>query len=179
MPLGRVHETFNLAVLAGLGAYAFFREGEALWANREALAFALAYLVGTFLLSPDLDLAERDVRPAKRWGLLRVLWWPYGLLFRHRGLSHTWVVGPLTRLGYLLLLLGLLGLLGKALASLLGLGLGFDLALGWPKEVYLAALLGYYLSQWLHLALDGIPPGLSLRPRRKARRAARRPRDRA
>lgn len=111
MPSGRVHEAINLTAL-GLGSLAYLALGGSP-ERPEALAFALAYLAGTFLLSPDLDLAEKEVRSRRRWGLLGVLWRPYGWLFRHRGLSHTWVLGPLTRLGYLVGLLGLLGFLAR------------------------------------------------------------------
>jgi uncharacterized metal-binding protein len=114
------------------------------------LAFALAYLAGTYLLSPDLDLAEKGVRAGRRWGVLRLLWRPYGWLFRHRGLSHTWVLGPLTRLAYL--------------------GVDWDLRPpSWPKEALGWGLLGYYLSQWLHLLADGIWPDHDLRQLRRPR----------
>lgn len=133
-----------------------------------ALAFALAYLAGTFFLTPDLDLAERGVRAVGRWGVLGVLWRPYGRLFRHRGLSHTWVLGPLTRLGYLAGLLYLLYLGAREVLAFLGV----TWRLGpwvWSKEVVWAALLGYYLSQWLHLAADGIWPDHDLKRLKRPR----------
>lgn len=92
MPSGRVHETINLTVLGG-GVVAYLVYGGSPGEPR-ALALALAYLAGTFLLSPDLDLAEKGTRSQRRWGPLGLLWRPYGRLFRHRGLSHTWVLGP-------------------------------------------------------------------------------------
>ncbi|WP_041433879.1 metal-binding protein [Thermus sp. CCB_US3_UF1] len=166
MPSGRVHEAINLTVLGG-GAAAYLAQGGSPEAP-EALAFALAYLAGTFLLSPDLDLADKGVRAQRRWGVLGVLWKPYGWLFRHRGLSHTWVLGPLTRLGYLLGLLWGLGALLQGLA--LSLGVGFAPRLpSWPKEVWGYALLGYYLSQWLHLVADGIWPDHDLKRLRRPR----------
>ncbi|MCS7217849.1 MAG: metal-binding protein [Thermus sp.] len=166
MPSGRVHEAINLTVLGG-GAAAYLAQGGSAEAP-EALAFALAYLAGTFLLSPDLDLADKGVRAQRRWGVLGVLWKPYGWLFRHRGLSHTWVLGPLTRLGYLLGLLWGLGALAQGLA--LSLGVGFAPWLpSWPKEVWGYALLGYYLSQWLHLVADGIWPDHDLKRLRRPR----------
>ncbi|MEN2981366.1 MAG: metal-binding protein [Thermus sp.] len=166
MPSGRVHEAINLTVLGG-GAAAYLAQGGSPEAP-EALAFALAYLAGTFLLSPDLDLADKGVRAQRRWGVLGVLWKPYGWLFRHRGLSHTWVLGPLTRLGYLLGLLWGLWALAQGLA--LSLGVGFAPRLpSWPKEVWGYALWGYYLSQWLHLLADGIWPDHDLKRLRRPR----------
>ncbi|RIH88584.1 hypothetical protein Mlute_00545 [Meiothermus luteus] len=170
MPSGRVHEAINLSVL-GLAAAAY-------WAYREelalpepvAVAFVGSYLVGTFLITPDLDLAERRVRSKGRWGWLGWLWVPYGWMFSHRGLSHTWIVGPLTRLLYL----GVVGLaLGWATLALAGyLRLGFDLRASLrapPQEVVWALVMGYYTSQWLHLLADGIwPDPIPLgRPRRR------------
>ncbi|WP_022798972.1 metal-binding protein [Thermus islandicus] len=170
MPSGRVHEAINLTAL-GMGGIAFLAYGGSP-EEPGALAFALAYLAGTFLLSPDLDLAEKGVRAQGRWGLLGLLWRPYGWLFRHRGLSHTWILGPLTRLGYLAALLAVLGFAVGELARFLGVGLPLSFSLGqagWGKEVWGLALLGYYLSQWLHLVADGIWPDHDLRRLKRPR----------
>jgi uncharacterized metal-binding protein len=166
MPSGRVHEAVNLTVL-GAGALAYLAQGGSPEEPR-ALAFALAYLAGTYLLSPDLDLAEKGVRAGRRWGVLRLLWRPYGWLFRHRGLSHTWVLGPLTRLAYRG---GVVWVLAFPLGRLLAyLGVDWDLRPpSWPKEALGWGLLGYYLSQWLHLLADGIWPDHDLRQLRRPR----------
>ncbi|SDF11941.1 Uncharacterized metal-binding protein [Thermus arciformis] len=166
MPSGRVHEALNLTAL-GLGSLAYLALGGSPEDPR-ALAFALAYLAGTFLLSPDLDLAEKEVRARRRWGLLGLFWRPYGWLFRHRGLSHTWVLGPLTRLGYLG---GLLALLGFLVQGVLGFW-GVEVRLRPPSfglEALGFGLLGYYLSQWLHLVADGIWPDHDLKRLRRPR----------
>jgi len=118
-----------------------------------------SYLLGTFLITPDLDLAEQQVRAKGRWGWLGWLWVPYGWMFAHRGLSHTWLIGPLTRLLYL----GAVGLvvfwLCGAIMSYLGLDISLQAQLkAPPQEVFWALVLGYYTSQWLHLIADGIWP---------------------
>lgn len=59
----------------------------------------LGFWSSVLLLSPDIDLKQS--LPAKSWGLLRYLWYPYHRLFRHRGLSHWPVFGTLSRLIYL------------------------------------------------------------------------------
>jgi len=166
MPSGRAHEAINLTAL-GLGGIAYLAYG-GVPEDPRALAFALGYLGGTFLLSPDLDLAERGVRAQGRWGFLGFLWRPYGWLFRHRGLSHTWVLGPLTRLGYLLALLFLLYALLQGTLAFLGASLTLALP-SLPPGVLLWGLLGYYLSQWLHLLADGIWPDHDLRRLRRPR----------
>jgi len=118
-----------------------------------------SYLLGTFLITPDLDLAEQQVRAKGHWGWLGWLWVPYGWMFAHRGLSHTWLIGPLTRLLYL----GAVGLvvfwLCGAIMSYLGLDISLQAQLkAPPQEVFWALVLGYYTSQWLHLIADGTWP---------------------
>ena len=73
----------------------------------------LAFLVGGLWLSPDLDTRSN---PTRRWGPLRLLWWPYRRLLRHRSLlSHSPLLGTAGRLLYLLaLVLGLHGMTNGA-----------------------------------------------------------------
>jgi uncharacterized metal-binding protein len=175
---GRTHETVNLvalgAIAVGYGYGVVQGYGPDLDLVAPApfrLAFALSYLIGTFLVTPDLDLAENRVRAKSNWGLLGLLWVPYGALFKHRGLSHSWVVGPLTRLIYL----GLLGLTISYLLAIAGPYLGYTFSFetrvadDW-RELALGALLGYYLSQWLHLIADGVWPDQGRRGKKKGRR---------
>ena len=118
---------------------------------------ALAFLVGGLLLSPDLDTRSR---PTRRWGPLRLLWWPYRKLLRHRSLlSHGPVLGTLGRLGYL----GGLVLVLAGLLSPWGAPSPVDL-LHWGQLVWnrhpvllLLALAGLEASAWLHLIQDGDP----------------------
>lgn len=169
MPSGRVHNSINMAVLLALGTGTLLasRAGLVTLTQSQTLQFSLGFLAGTFLLSPDLDLSEQRVNSKKNWGFLGPLWVPYGMVFSHRGLSHTWVIGPLTRLAYL------------AILVFLAVGL---LRTFWPA-VHLPALpdpfewkllvpvtLGYFLSQWLHLIADGIRPDHGLRRARRRRR---------
>lgn len=135
MPKGNTHLAWELGlfplVLAG---------GFALGLGMELLPLGLGYLLGSLFLSPDLDLLHS--RPARRWGPLRFLWWPYARLFRHRGLSHHPFLGPLTRFLYLgLWLLSLSFLLGFALPPF---------RLSWA----LSGLVGLWIPQFLHVFLD-------------------------
>lgn len=177
VPSGRVHNLINITTFAVLGAAALYAQHERLWPDPTfsltpamMLNFTWAFLAGTFLLSPDLDLSEGRVDSKRRWGPLGFLWVPYGRMFSHRGLSHTWVVGPLTRLIYL-------GLIAAAVWAALRFALP-QLGLGWPHlpqplpyKVLLPVAGGYYLSQWLHLLADGVYPDHDFRhARRKLRR---------
>lgn len=135
---------------------------------------ALAFLLGGLWLSPDLDTISR---PSRRWGPLRLLWWPYRRLLRHRSLlSHSPLLGSAGRLLYLAALL--LGL--SLLAGPLGAPSPTDLlAAGralWQEQrpLALAALVGVEASAWLHLLQDGDPmprtPRLLRRPKARAGR---------
>lgn len=164
MASGRTHETINLVALGGLAlGTAWLRSaghGPALDAALPAqgrVAFAVAYLVGTFLVTPDLDLASRSVQAKSNWGVFGLLWVPYGWLFKHRGLSHSWLLGPATRLLYMALLGLALGWAARALAPAFGYELAVEARLerhGW--WLALGAAAGYYGSQWMHLLVDGV-----------------------
>ncbi len=163
---GRIHENVNLVALGFLiTAYFIARLLGQAHSLDDALpraartGFLLSYLVGTFLVTPDLDLAKNAVRAKSHWGILGLLWVPYGKLFRHRGLSHSWVVGPLTRLLYMGLITSVFIVIVMALTSYFGFELRIAGRLSQSWELLsLGALSGYFLSQWLHLLADGIRP---------------------
>jgi uncharacterized metal-binding protein len=139
---------------------------------------AMAFLLGGLLLSPDLDTRSNATR---RWGPLKLLWWPYRKLLSHRSLfSHTPLIGSAGRLLYLAALGLALCLLTRPLGApspqrLLTIAEGL-----WSQQrpLLIAALTGVEASAWLHLIQDGDPaPRLPrlLRPRlRQTRRRSRR-----
>jgi uncharacterized metal-binding protein len=166
MPNGRTHEAINLTFFGGLAAgYAYARsqglavELEQLVTPQTIATFSISYLVGTFLVTPDLDLAEQGVRAKSNWGLLGLLWIPYGSMFSHRGLSHTWLVGPMTRLIYMVIVALALSYVASAVAPFFGYSFSVKTQLVKNgQELAMGALIGYYVSQWLHLIADGIAP---------------------
>ncbi len=166
MPSGRAHESINLLAYGGAAvAYAYARqqgltgEFDTLLAPETLKTFTLSYLIGTFLITPDMDLAENRMQARNNWGLLGTLWIPYGALFSHRGLSHSWLIGPLTRLVYLALIAIALWWAAAQVGPYFGYNFSFkaELNQNW-QELAIGALSGYYLSQWLHLVADGIQP---------------------
>lgn len=63
-----------------------------------ALTVTAAHLVSGLMFSCDLDIDSLEYR---RWGPLRLIWWPYKESVPHRSwLSHGLVIGPLLRLAY-------------------------------------------------------------------------------
>ena len=129
------------------------------------LISAVAFVIGGLWLSPDLDTRSNALR---RWGMLRVLWWPYRRVIPHRSI---WSHGPLIgTAGRLLVLAGWLSLLNALLPATTTLNPLNILRSLWGTQPHqLAALLiGLETSVWLHLVLDGDP-----RPKQWSRRRRR------
>jgi len=136
------------------------------WLGWPGLAVAAcAFLVGGLWLSPDLDTRSLSTR---RWGPLRVLWWPYRHLIRHRSiLSHSPLLGTLLRLLYLALIA-----FAVLVAMLAVSGPSLDQVVNWLLKLWhdhpgrvVAGLVGVEASSWLHLLQDGDPmPRLSFKP---------------
>jgi len=166
MANGRAHDraTWLLALPFGLLWGPWFGTATAVCAG-------LGFLLGGLLLSPDLDTRSN---PTRRWGQLRLLWWPYRRCLSHRSLlSHSPLLGTAGRLAYL----AGLGVLGAAVLQALGLP-----ALPWllraatdlwqhQRPLLISLLAGIEASSWLHLIQDGDPmPRLPRLLRRRGHR---------
>ena len=154
MALGRTHDLVNLAVLPG---FLYFLPKELY------IPFGLGYLVGTFLLSPDLDLPNS--RPTRRWSFLRCLWLPYQSISRHRGLSHVPFVGSILRIVYItgvllflyFVLIGVVSILDRGTALFLAAFNPFEFLnhlLRSEKSLYFLA--GVLCADVVHIILDGV-----------------------
>ena len=120
-------------------AISFFILGR--FSRLEAAVFASGFLVSFFLFSPDLDSRNASYR---RWGILRFFWLPYIFLFRHRGLSHNPIFGPLSRLFYV-------GVPLYFIVDFLNLGVPvFSIELG------VFFLLGFWVPAVVHWAVDKV-----------------------
>lgn len=64
--------------------------------------FALAFIYGTFFMSPDMDLANQ-IKLFSVKGLLTIPFRSYAMVFRHRGISHSWLWGTVTRVLWFML----------------------------------------------------------------------------
>jgi len=146
MPGGKTHEVINITVLAAILAGIFYLRA---WQETimipgyldtyTIIAFSCSYLFATFFLSPDLDTKSR---PYKRWKMLRILWWPYRVIFKHRGVSHNMILGPITILLNFVLMLIVLTLLA-------GVGL-YDI----PLRILITATVGMILPIEIHIISD-------------------------
>lgn len=95
MPNHNTHEAFNIVVLTiGLAfLYSFF-------CIEFILYFVFGFLLCTFFITPDLDT---DSRVYHRWKWLRLLWWPYKHMIKHRGISHNPILGPISLLWFMVI----------------------------------------------------------------------------
>ena len=158
------HLALNATVLCGLHYFGVKYE----IAEKDQLLFAGGYIFSTFFLSPDLDLFYSTA--SKNWKILRVLWWPYSKLMKHRGLSHSLFLSTLSKLSYMTIvvlaiyLLALIGLVyvaegeiifnsGYILLDLKSLiQTSFSLFIKhWPLIRYV--LLGVWVSDLVHILL--------------------------
>ena len=151
MPNYRTHDAINLTALGVTYASYTILANASVIPNISGVAmlgYTLSYLAGTFFVTPDLDL--HGSKPKKRWGALRILWHPYATLVPHRSsFSHGWLIGPLTRLLYLLLFT--LPPLA-ATRTLEPIRAFMHQHIGW--DALIAVLAGYLVSQWMHLIAD-------------------------
>ena len=153
MALHRTHELFNLFLYIPVVTFV---------PNEYLVPFSVGYFLGTFLLSPDIDLSFS--KPARRWKLLRFIWLPFWVLSRHRGITHVPVLGSLVKLFYL----------GFLLVFLYFVILGFFSLINFTPKAYLNfnpinfledflrseagfyLVLGVVLADLFHIALDFI-----------------------
>lgn len=162
MPSGKVHDQITVAA-AAVSVPAYWQLAPAPTGDVTGGAIlAVGTLFSGLMLSPDLDL---DSSIYRRWGPLRFLWWPYQKAIPHRSkLSHSFLLGPLLRLAYLLLISwGLFRIATWAISFAVPMdrnGLsqqGFDVALDYfsrhPHHAQML-LLGLFLGPALHVAAD-------------------------
>ncbi|MDD5453965.1 MAG: DUF2227 family putative metal-binding protein [Candidatus Ratteibacteria bacterium] len=105
------------------------------------------YFLGTIVLNPDLDSAKS--KPAQKCGIICK---PYTMMSKHRGTSHHWLWGTVTRIMYILLIIGLL----TGLAFVLKLPIpDITFILTHPFEI-LMLIVGIFIANVLHTATDAI-----------------------
>jgi len=97
--------------------------------------YFLGYILGTEILTPDLDT---DSVPYRRLGMIA---WPYKRIFKHRRDSHTIIKGFIGRLGYVLLLIAFPM---------------WMLYQGFPIWQTLILMTGIAMANMLHIIRDGI-----------------------
>ncbi len=145
MPSGKTHDRINMIILFVI-LFSFFSLLKrpvlpfpaSYLETRRIIVFSLAYLFGTFFLSPDLDTRSA---PFRRWGIFKIIWIPYQFL-GHRGILHHPVFGPVVlTLTPAFLLYSLLYLLSLDAGKL-------------PYWIWASALFGFFVSIEIHCLAD-------------------------
>ncbi len=153
MASGKTHRRFNLLLIPAFTFILFYYDLHYFL----IVTFFLGYLSSTYLFSPDTDLL-----PSKYLSLVRPLFYPYTILFKHRGSSHNLIWGTLGRIIYLILLTFLITfLLNKVrlidfnVTSFIDFIFNFSL----NNIIYISIIwffLGLYSGDFFHIFLDKI-----------------------
>jgi uncharacterized metal-binding protein len=102
MPSGKTHDviTILLAVPTFVGAW-FVTRNIAL-----SIVVTAAMLFGGLMFGPDLDIQSKQYT---RWGIFRLLWFPYKVIFPHRSrFTHGIILGTFIRCVYFALMITLI-----------------------------------------------------------------------
>lgn len=110
-------------------------------------AALFGYFLGTIVLNPDLDSAKS--KPAQKCGIICK---PYTMMSKHRGISHHWLWGTVTRILYVLVIIGLL----TGMVFVLKLPLpDITIIITHPVEL-LMIVLGIFIANVLHTIIDAL-----------------------
>ncbi len=121
------------------------------------LIAGVTFCLGGLWLSPDLDTCSEAL---KKWGFLKLIWFPYRKLIPHRSLfSHGPLIGTTIRIIYLNICLALLVAIATYLRIIPEIQLHIYLleSINNNPKLFITILLSLEASAWLHLIKDGDP----------------------
>jgi len=96
MALGKSHDRFNFVMAFIFLFFLMYYNLDYLYCS----LFILGWVYSTFYFSPDSDLM-----PKRKLGILRMFFYPYSMFFKHRGSSHSLILGTLVRALYSFMLI--------------------------------------------------------------------------
>lgn len=96
------HTTGNAIALVGTTAFMLYDK----WSLPDVGVVGAGMIVSTIVLSPDMDLFNS--RSMDDWGWMRIFWWPYAKLVKHRDRLHIPVLGTLVRWLYMAAVLSII-----------------------------------------------------------------------
>lgn len=144
MPKYTSHILFNFSLLIIL--FIIYQRYSFPLTEQQLILFLLSYFIGTVYLTPDIDTRSEASR---RCGISCT---PYRWFFTHRGISHHWLYGILTRIIYVLLIIGLLIFFISGLPEI---NTFINTLLSYKIEM-LFIITGLFLSNLFHIILDTI-----------------------
>lgn len=100
MPSGKTHIKINWIVLVLINVLiiAFSQD----ISINNFILFNIIFILTSYYISPDLDINSSVY---KRWNILKVIWWPYREIMKHRQMSHSFIWGPISILVYLTIII--------------------------------------------------------------------------
>ena len=158
MAMGSTHDKvsiFFLVIILATGVIGYQMSSPALYGA------CVGWFFATYLISPDLDLG-----PKKRASVLRPFLYHYSMFFKHRGVSHHFFLGTISRIVYLLamalLIIFCLHKMGYTSFStthylnfLTNLFHGYTYSV--PEYQFLTwTVIGMFLSDLVHILLDKV-----------------------
>jgi uncharacterized metal-binding protein len=98
MPNGKTHDritTITTPIVMGMG----------FWITNDPVTtviVSLSYVFASLMFNGDLDT---NSRPYNRWWVLKMIWIPYQLMFKHRSIwTHGLIIGTVIRITYLVVI---------------------------------------------------------------------------
>ena len=151
------HTTANGIVLAGTTMF-MWTQG---WSVADIAAVDAGIAISTLILSPDMDLFTS--KSMDDWGILRIFWWPYAKIVKHRDRLHTPLLGTSVRWLYTLIVLSIAIVPLAILVRRIGFQVTFkgetdDII--WYLGYLLDIFLGANLADAMHFVLDMLTTGL-------------------
>jgi uncharacterized metal-binding protein len=125
------------------------------WSVPDIAAVDVGIAISSLVLSPDMDLfASKSIDD---WGILRVFWWPYSKIVKHRDRLHTPLLGTLVRWLYTLVIIAIAIVPWAILLRRIGFKMTFqgdfeDIA--WYLGYLLDVFVGANLADAMHFVLD-------------------------
>jgi len=150
------HSIFNVVILSLL--FVFNQEYNIIDING-SLVFFIFFMIGTFIVNPDMDTKSKSSN------ILGIFSVPYRRFFRHRGMSHHWMYGIITRIIYFTILMIILGsiilfvLKGEQIFNNNNIYYVYDIIIQYlsdNKNNVIIAYNGLFISNLLHIVLDKI-----------------------
>lgn len=147
MAMYKTHTRFNifLALPIFVGLMYFFNAD-----NKFIITFCLAFIYATFFMNPDMDLADR-IKLFSIKGFFTFPFRIYSKVFRHRGLSHNFFLGTLTRVLFMgIFFLAIFYFINKRFISTNDMLSFYKMY----KNYILFGFAAFFLADICHLVLD-------------------------
>lgn len=152
MALYKTHAKLNiliaLPIVLGICTYLLKTDPKLL------LIFSSAFIYGTLYMNPDLDLAH-SIKLFSFRGVLTMPFRGYSKIFKHRGISHSIILGTLTRVGYLV---GLAFFISYFLLQIPYFHQEAYLFYQSNKTLFITGFLGLFLADFFHILVDVLTP---------------------